>query len=82
MKVYSVCSKFVPSIETYIKSIVLQTSQNDLGFSLYTILSVSCRILTSEDDWSPSGVVRNLLSRLSDFPFIISLLFYSLVFPS
>ena len=34
----------------------LQTLQNDLGFSLYTVLSVCCRVATSEEKWSPRKI--------------------------
>ena len=49
-KVYEAGSRFVLSIETCTRSIELQTLQNNLGFSLYAMLSIYHGIATLEDD--------------------------------
>ena len=52
MKVCRVVLEFIVSMENYIKSIVLQTSQNNLGFSLHITLSVCFKVATSEENQS------------------------------
>ena len=52
MKVCRVVLEFIASMENYTKSIVLQTSQNNLGFSLCVTLSVCYKVTTSEENQS------------------------------
>jgi len=51
--------RFVPSVETCTKYVELWTLQNNLGFSLYAVLSVYYNVGTSEDNWSPRKVSFN-----------------------
>ena len=55
-KVYEIGLDFVLSIEIYIKYIVMQTSINNLSFSLYAALFVYQKTATSEIEQSPRRV--------------------------
>ena len=52
IKVCRIVLEFIASMENYTKSIVLQTSQKNLGFSLCITLSVCYKVATSEENQS------------------------------
>jgi len=53
----------------------VQTCQNDLGFSLYTVLSV-CYVVTTLDKWMDVRVVNN---ELDSYLFSFSFIFFFLI---
>ena len=68
-KAYRIGSEFILNIETHTKYTVLQTFQNNLGFSLYTILLVCYEVTTLEVEQSSKRVSSNygvLLKNIRD----------------